>query len=348
MGDHLKLVQLHRLPVARVRGFLPIPDIERVIGTTPAWRVLQTQAEMLDWHHVAYNTVVMTDAHRRWLFHPEVESVVPALFPYRDEPDFFRRFPKYKHNQCAIEGRVNGILCAKLHLGVVADRFLYVHELALANPNVPCAKPLDPDQTHAGLGNGIFAEVLQRVRMFAGDLHLASVIGYAADADRVAIFERKGFALDHEDPILQSARISGLQFPIKIAPLRIQGRVVDSAGHQLAFGPGSSEKRSFRSPTDGAVLNVNPSTPKPDRTHTGRAAESCDGGGLAYSPEHATLARRAAGSGPLRVRATQAVHLVPPRLQARCGQALHQRGHLGREPSSLLLQQGRVRSRSRA
>jgi hypothetical protein len=38
-----KVVQLHRLPPGRVRAFLPIPDIERVIGTGPEWRVLQTQ-----------------------------------------------------------------------------------------------------------------------------------------------------------------------------------------------------------------------------------------------------------------------------------------------------------------
>jgi hypothetical protein len=213
-------VQLHRLPPGRIRGFLPIPDIERVIGTRPEWRVLQTQAEMLAWHHVAYNTVVMTDAHRRWLLNPVAPSPVPPLFPFHEEPNFHRLFPQYSHNQCAIEGRVNGILCAKLHLGVVADRFLYVHELALANPNVPCPNPLDPAQTHAGLGNGIFPEVLQRVRVFAGDFGLKSVIGYAADADRVAIFERKGFVLDQDDPILGNALENGLQWPIKISPIR--------------------------------------------------------------------------------------------------------------------------------
>jgi hypothetical protein len=128
--------------------------------------------------------------------------------------DYGRLFD-YVHNQCVIEGVAGDVKCASVYLAVAANRYLHWN-VELANPNLTATTPLESAQKYAGLGHGIFAEIIRRLRVFAGAHGLREIIGYTADEARLAIFKRRGFELDTSDPLHRAAYLTGRQFPIRI------------------------------------------------------------------------------------------------------------------------------------
>lgn len=211
------VVRLDHLPEASLLNLLPGADIERIVGKALTWRVLQTQAEMINWDLSGYNACVSTHVQKRWMLNRYRANPLEAKFRFFGSRDYHKLF-SYVHNQCAVEAAtaIDGIVCAKIHLAVAANRYLYLHDIELANPNVIAASPLGPDQKFAGLGNGIFKDIIRRLRLFAGTHGLLAMVAYAADATRSAIFERQGFSLDASDPLVEAALCNGRQIPIRI------------------------------------------------------------------------------------------------------------------------------------
>jgi len=138
----------------------------------------------------------------------------------------------YVHNQVAIEGRFNGKRCAIVHLASAYPNSLYLNDIELGNPNFPIAeeRQLDPSQKYAGIGNGVFQEVLIRTGALAAHYGYEEVIAFAADDVRAKIFSRKGFSVDKRDKELyQWSLRTHVQVPI-VMPVRVEGPEADRGG----------------------------------------------------------------------------------------------------------------------
>ena len=213
-----EVVRLDRLRHDDLIALVPREDIERIVATPVSWRVIQSQRELIERELVMYNACVSTHVQRRWMLNRDRPNPLEKKAHLSVNADYWRIFD-YVHNQCVIEAKAGNVTCALVYLSVAANRFLHLNDIELANPNTPETRPLESAQKYAGLGQGVFAEIIRRLRVFAGQHGLQEVIGYTADAERLEIFKRRGFELDTSDPLHVAAFMNGRQFPIRIAPL---------------------------------------------------------------------------------------------------------------------------------
>lgn len=210
-----KLPDLTKVPDQELLQLFPSTEIDSILGGAVSWKIYRTQQEVLNYNAEAYNTCVTTDMHIRLKGVPEERHPLHQYYAsYADKPDF-ARLVGYVHNQVIIEGRLNGVLVAKLHLAGAYPSTLYMHDIELANPNVPATRPLFPDQNYPGIGQGVFAKVIERLRAFGQRMDFKNLTAFAADEDRARIFTRKGFQRD-VGQVAELAALAGHQIPLLI------------------------------------------------------------------------------------------------------------------------------------
>jgi hypothetical protein len=195
-------------------SLIPRALVEEVIGGPIKWRVLRSQAEMLEWNTVAYNTCVTTDVHRRYRGSPE-NPLRKLYAAYSESPELAGKVA-YEHNQVAVEGTdKEGVRCVELHVSAAFPNALCLQDIELANTRVPATNPLGPDQRFAGLGRGIFGQVLSNLEALGRQLGFTEMILFAADRARRTVFDHKGFMYDARDHAMAAAaEESGHQIPM--------------------------------------------------------------------------------------------------------------------------------------
>ena len=210
-------LDLGTLPEASLLDLLPIAKIEQLVKRKLTWRVYQRQDEMMQWELIPYNTCVAAHTHRASRGMAWNENPMRFWDKYQDTPQLAKKVG-YKHNQAAIVATLDEdpeVVVAKLHIAAVNEDAIYLQEIVLADPSRPPTRPMGLDQEYAGLGHGIFGEILSNVRRLAGQYGRDKVILYAVDGTRAGVFARKGFSLDTSEPdLIEASRINGQQIPM--------------------------------------------------------------------------------------------------------------------------------------
>lgn len=196
------MIKIHEVADQELIELFPVQEVERVVGGAVTWKILRTKSAITKWNLTRYNTCISTDAHRRY---GGVENPNNPLHKYYEQywkTPSFAGLLNYSHNQIVIIGKSPRGECASLHIAPVYKNSLYLNDIELQNPGVKAANPMDIDQKFAGLGNGIFPEIISRLRKFAGRHGMDDIIAFGADEVRANIFIRKGFRLDNRDQFL--------------------------------------------------------------------------------------------------------------------------------------------------
>lgn len=198
-------------------GLLQPSKIEQVVGRRLTWRTYQDADEMMSWDLTAYNTCIATHVHRASRALPWDKNPMRFWHAYRDRRDFARKVG-YRHNQAAVVATLENdpeVVVTKLYIAAANDDAIYLQEIVLADPSRRPERPLGDDQEYAGLGNGIFREILANIRKLAVDHQRDKVILYAVDSARAALFARRGFSLDLSEPdLIERSRFNGMQIPM--------------------------------------------------------------------------------------------------------------------------------------
>lgn len=213
--------ELGGLSNERLLHLIPRERVETILGTAVEWRVLRTRDEIRGECLSAYNTGIFFDLSLRYLPLTKDESHPLMRFPnlvWLNAPNFAETVSA-PHNQAIVSGYVGDVECISLHISGIFPQTLFINDIELGNPNLPLARPMGPDQRLAGLGNGIFAEVIERLKVLGRELGFRAIRAHAVDRTRADIFRRKaGFTLDDIDrELLQASHFTGRQVPLLIA-----------------------------------------------------------------------------------------------------------------------------------
>ena len=176
---------------------IPRTKVETILGEAVRWQVLRTREEVRAINLRGYNISVYADLHYRLrslpLDHNHPLGRVDRAFK-DNAPDFAERV-KASHNQVVILGNVGRDECVKLHLAGIYPTTIFIEDIVLANPKVP-AVDLMEGQEFAGMGHGVFVEILNRLKDFGCRRNFTAIRAHAMDNLRASIFQRKGFQLD--------------------------------------------------------------------------------------------------------------------------------------------------------
>lgn len=207
------------IPEKELLELVPRAKIETLVGAAVTWRILLTRDEIRDFDLTTYNTAVYADMHYR-LKHLPRDEHHPLDRAYdlfmSDTPDFAERI-NAPHNQVVITGLIGHAHCIKLSLASIYPNTLLLNSIELANPNIPASRPMDDEQRFAGLGNGVFVEIIERLKAFGKRHGFGAIRAYAVDQLRATIFQHKGFQLDTSDQrLLRTGQATGRQIPLTI------------------------------------------------------------------------------------------------------------------------------------
>lgn len=211
-----KLPDISKISKNELLKLIPTEHVEAVLGQEVEWRVMQTQKELLAWDVSKYNHCVTTDIHQRNIGVPPELHPLYKFFRTHSERADFAKVVDYQHNQVAIEGISNNEICVLLHIAAVYPSAIHLGFIELANPYVTNSNPMDPVQHFAGIGNGVLAEIITNLKLFAKNLGLSRITGYAVDMLRAEIFCKRGFELDRKNDMFESAIKNNIQIPLVI------------------------------------------------------------------------------------------------------------------------------------
>lgn len=197
-------------------SLVPIAKVDRIVGDGVSWSVVKQKAEMLKWSVSKYNHIVTSDMHVRCKGIPKERHPLHRFFASHSESAKFATRVGYIHNQVLVRGLYRSVECVTLHIGTVGLTDLHIGFISLANPNVVATKPMDPEQKCAGLGHGVLKDIIENLRVFASVSGFNRITGYAVDRLRASIFCRRGFSLDRNGYMFDTAMEHNRQIPIMI------------------------------------------------------------------------------------------------------------------------------------
>lgn len=218
-----ELPSLVSVPPAELLRLLPRERIESLLVCTVEWTVTTDAIALRSSVLSTYNGAAEADVHRRAKGMPRDKHPLHRFFRSREQHDYAEKIG-YLHNQARIEGVMNGERCALLHLAAQYPDRLYLADIELAQPGVVAARPF-ADQRWAGIGNGVFDEVLGNLRRFGAERGFALLSAHAADRARYEVFARHGFRLDEGEPEVAAMAVRvGHQYPL-VSELQATGTV---------------------------------------------------------------------------------------------------------------------------